>query len=102
MLDEAKYRFRTFTIDVKKRPVPDSYLIIFKGGTDVDGSGWESSAGDRKKLEEEFKFMWNPFEAPSNNKGEYVIKLSTEEKVKKFAEWLDNQIRQFGGLKDDI
>ncbi len=46
--------------------------------------------------------MWNPFDAPSNNKGEYVVKFNDDAKVKKFAEWLDNEIRQYGGLKDDI
>lgn len=102
MLEEGKYRFRTFTVEVKKRTVPNSFLIIFSGGTDIDRSGWESSAGERKKLEEDLKFMWNPLDAPSNKKGEYVVKFSSEDRLKKFGEWLDNQIRHFGGLKDEI
>ena len=102
MLDEGKYRFRTFALEIKKRPIPNSFLVIFTGGINVDYSGYETSAGDRKKLEEEFKFMWNPFDAPSNNKSEYVVKFSSENQLKKFAEWLDNEIRQYGGLKDDF
>ena len=102
MIDEAKYQFRTFTVEIKKRPIPDSFLVLFKGGTNVDYRGWETPAGDRKKFEDDFKFMWNPFDAPSNKKGEYVVKFSTEDRLKKFAEWLDKEIRQYGGLKDDI
>ena len=102
MIENAKYRFRSFTLEIKKRPIPDSYLVIFSGGTNVDYSGWETAAGDRKKFEDDFKFTWNPYEAPSNKKGEYVVKFSVEDRLKKFADWLDDQIRHYGGLKDDI
>ena len=101
MLQERKIRFRTFTLEIKKRPILNSFLIIFGGGTDIDTRGWESSAGDRKKFEEDFKFMWNPFDAPSNKKGEYLLKFSLEERLKKFSEWLDKEIKQFGGMADE-
>jgi len=102
MIENAKYRFRNFTLEIRKRPIPDSFLVIFSGGTNVDYSGWETPAGDRKKFEDDFRFTWNPYEAPSNKKGEYVIKFSVGDRLKKFADWLDNQIRHYGGLKDDI
>lgn len=102
MLKPAKYRFRTFTVEIRERPIPDSYLVIFAGGMNVDYSGYETAAGDRKKMEDDFRFMWNPYDAPSNKKGEYVMKFSSEERLKRFTDWLDNQIRQYGGLNDDI
>ena len=101
MIEEGKIRFRTFTIEIRKRPmVPDSFLLIFLGGQDVDSSGCETAAGERKKLEADFKFMWNPLDAPSNKKGEYVVKFSTEERLTKFETWLGNQIKQYGGITE--
>ncbi len=101
MSDEGKYRFRTFTLEIKKRPmIPNSYLVVFAGGQDVDSSGYETSAGDRKKLEGDFKFMWNPLDAPSNKKGEYVVKFTTEDRLSKFQLWLNDQVRQYGGIKE--
>jgi hypothetical protein len=101
MIDEGKYRFRTFTLEIKRRPmVPNSCLVIFSGGQDVDMSGYETSAGDRKKFEGDLKFMWNPLDAPSNKKGEYVVKFNTEEKLTKFGSWLKDQIKQYGGVID--
>ncbi len=102
MLDEGKIQFRNFTLEIKTRPIPNSFLILFSGITDIDSRGWETPSGERKKLEEDFKFMWNPYDAPSSKKGEYVVKFSSEERLKKFAEWLDKQIRQYGGVRDDI
>jgi hypothetical protein len=82
MIDEGKYRFRTFTMEIKKRPmVPNSYLVIFSGGQDV-------------------KFMWNPYEAPSNKKGEYVLKIANEDRLTKFESWLNGQVSQYGGIKE--
>jgi hypothetical protein len=101
MLKDAKYRFRTFTMELRKRPVPNSCLIIFSGGTDVDSRGWESASGDRKKLEADFKFMWNPLDAPSNKKGEYVVKLTSDDRFGKFQSWLEDQVKQYGGVIDD-
>ena len=100
MLTDARYEFRTFKMEIKKRPIPNSYLVIFTGGTESDSGGWETSTGDRKKLEGDFRFMWNPFDAPSNKKGEYVVKFSAEERLKKFEDWLDKQIREYGGIKE--
>jgi len=100
MLNEARYEFRTFKLEIKSRPVPNSYLVSFSGGTESDSGGWETAAGDRKKLEGDFRFMWNPFDAPSNKKGEYVVKFNNEERLKKFADWLDKQIRQYGGIEE--
>lgn len=101
MLEPGKIQFRNFTLEVKNRPIPNSFLILFSGSTDIDSKGWETPSGDRKRLEDDFKFMWNPLDAPSSKKGEYVVKLSAEERLKKFAEWLDKQIRQYGGVRDD-
>ena len=100
MIEEGRIRFRSFTLDIKKRPVPYSYLLSFGSGTDVDSSGWETASGDRKKFEGDFNFMWNPLDAPSSKKGEYVVKFSSDEKLKKFLEWLDKQIREYGGMLD--
>ena len=101
MIDEAKYRFRIFTLEIKKRPmIPNSFLVIFSGGHDIDSSGYETAAGDRKKFEGDFKFMWNPFDAPSNKKGEYVVKFNTDERMAKFESWLNSQIKHYGGIKD--
>ena len=101
MIKLGQIAFKNFKLFIKERPVPNSYLVIFTGGTDVDYSGWEQSAGDRKKLEEDFKFMWNPFDAPTNKKGEYVVKFSTDDRILKFADWLDKQIKEYGGIWDD-
>jgi hypothetical protein len=100
MIEEGKIRFRTFTLEIKKRPIPNSFLLIFSGGTEIDSSGWETPAGDRKKLEGDFKFIWNPLDAPSNKKGEYVVRFNEEARLKKFQSWLDNQIKQYGGVFD--
>ncbi len=100
MVEEGKIRFRTFTLELKKRPIPNSYLLSFSGGTEIDSSGWETPSGDRKKFEGDFKFMWNPLDAPSNKKGEYVVRLSTDEKLMKFQSWLESEIRQYGGILD--
>ena len=102
MLGEGKIRFRNFSVEIKKRPIPNSFLVVFSGSTDIDSKGWETPSGDRKRFEDDFRFMWNPLDAPSSKKGEYVVKFSSEERLKKFAGWLDNQIRQYGGVKDDI
>ena len=99
-IDEGKIRFRTFSLQISKRPIPRSFWVSFSGGTDVDSSGWETPSGERKRLEEDFKFMWNPFDAPSNRKGEYVVKFSSEDRLKKFDEWLDKQIREYGGIRE--
>jgi hypothetical protein len=100
MIEEGKIRFRTFTLEIRKRPIPNSYLLIFAGGTDIDSGGWETPAGDRKKLEGDFKFMWNPLDAPSNKKGEYAVRFNDEARLNKFQAWLENQIKQYGGLID--
>ena len=98
MIEEGKVRFRTFSLELKKRPILNSLVISFSGGTDVDSKGWETPTGDRKKFEEDFKFMWNPFDAPSNKKGEYVVKFQSEDRLKKFLAWLESQMKQFGGI----
>jgi hypothetical protein len=100
MIDEGKFRFRTFILEIKKRPMPNSYLLSFSGGTEIDSSGWETPMGDRKKFEGDLKFIWNPLDAPSNNKGEYVVRFSADDKLKKFQAWLDNQVKQYGGVLD--
>jgi hypothetical protein len=101
MLEDAKIRFRTFTLEIRKRPmIPNSFLLIFLGGTDVDSSGYEMAGGDRKKFEGDFKFMWNPFDAPSNKKGEYAVKFNSEEKLTKFQSWIEGQIKQYGGIRE--
>ncbi|NLI15291.1 MAG: hypothetical protein GX409_03280, partial [candidate division Zixibacteria bacterium] len=63
--------------------------------------GWESNTGDRKKLEDDFKFMFNPFDAPSNKKGEYMLVFKLPEKQQKFSDWLDKQKKLFYGVEDD-
>jgi hypothetical protein len=93
--------FKSFRLTVKPGSKPDSYLISFSGGTDMDSSGWESNTGDRKKLEDEFKFMFNPFDAPSNKKGEYMLVFKIPEKQQKFMDWLDKQKKLFYGVEDD-
>ena len=100
MIEEGKIRFRTFVLELKKRAIPNSYLVSFSGGSDVDSKGWETPGGDRKKLEDDLKFIWNPFNAPSNRKGDYLLKFTSEERRDKFFSWLDNQIKQYGGLQD--
>jgi hypothetical protein len=54
MIDEARYEFRNFKMEIKSRPLPSSYLVIFTGGTESDSGGWETATGDRKKLEGDF------------------------------------------------
>jgi hypothetical protein len=44
--------------------------------------------------------MWNPLDAPSSKKGEYIVKFPTDERLKKFQEWLEGQIKQYGGIAD--
>ncbi len=100
MIEEGRIRFRTFILDIKKRPIPNSYLLSFSGGTEIDSNGWETPTGDRKKFEGDFKFMWNPLDAPSNKKGEYVVRFNAEDRLKKFQAWLDNQVKQSGGILD--
>jgi hypothetical protein len=101
MIEEGKIQFRTFMLEIRKRPMmPNSYLVVFSGGQDVDSSGWESAAGDRKKFEGDFKFTWNPSEGPSNKKGEYVVKFTAEEREKKFQSWLESQIKQYDGVRE--
>lgn len=101
MKERRIINFKTFTLTVRPAEKPDSYLVIFSGGTDIDRSGWESTAGDRKKLEDDFKFMFNPFDAPSNRKGEYLIHFKIPEKKTKFFDWLDRQKKLFYGIEDD-
>lgn len=93
--------FKNFKLTIKPGDKPDSVLVIFGDGMDVDGSGWESSSGDRKKLEEDFKFMFNPYEAPSLKKGEYILHFKLPEKRQKFFDWVDNQKKMFFGIEDD-
>jgi hypothetical protein len=100
MIEDGKIRFRTFALEIKKRPVPGSYLLAFSGGSEIDSSGWETPMGDRKKFEGDLKFMWNPLDAPSNKKGEYVVKFSSDDRLKKFKAWIDNQVQQYGGVVD--
>ena len=92
--------FKTFKITIKPADKPDSFLVSFSGGTDSDSSGWESTSGDRKKFEEDFKFMFNPFPAPSNKKGEYLLQFKIPEKKQKFLDWLDKQIKLFYGVEE--
>jgi hypothetical protein len=100
MIEEGKIRFRTFILEIKKRPVPNSYLLSFSGGSDIDSKGWELPIGDRKKFEGDFKFMWNPLDAPSNRKGDYIVKFASDDKLNKFLAWFDNQLKQYGGIVD--
>jgi hypothetical protein len=93
--------FKSFRLTIKPADKPDSFLVSFSGGADVDNSGWESSAGDRKKLEDDFRFMFNPYAAPSNKKGEFLINFKIPEKKQKFMDWLDKQKKLFYGVEDD-
>jgi hypothetical protein len=93
--------FKNFKLKINPGTKPDSLLVTFDGGREVDGSGWESSAGDRKKIEEDFKFMFNPYDAPSLRKGEYVLHFKIPEKEKKFFDWIDKQKKMFFGIEDD-
>ena len=101
MEKERTISFKDFKLTVRPANRPDSYMVIFKGGTDVDSSGWESASGGRKKLEDDFKFMFNPFEAPSNKKGEYILNFKFPERKQKFFQWLDRQKKMFFGIEDD-
>ncbi|MCP4581633.1 MAG: hypothetical protein GY839_08420 [candidate division Zixibacteria bacterium] len=93
--------FKDFKLTIKPANKPDAVLVLFGGGLDVDGSGWESSAGDRKKFEDDFKFMFNPFEAPSLRKGEYILHFRLPGKEQKFFEWVEQQKKMFFGIEDD-
>jgi hypothetical protein len=93
--------FKHFKLTIKPANKPDAVLVLFHGGMDVDGSGWESGAGDRKKLEEDFKFMFNPNEAPSLKKGEYILYFRIPGKEQKFFDWVDKQKKMFFGIEDD-
>jgi len=93
--------FKNFRLTIKPGAKPESILVAFDGGLDVDGSGWESSGGDRKKFESDFKFMFNPYDAPSLKKGEYVLHFKIPDKEKKFYDWIDKQKKSFFGIEDD-
>jgi len=93
--------FKSFKLTIRPGAKPDSVLVIFDGGQDVDGSGWESSSGDRKKLEGDFKFMFNPFEAPSLRKGEYILHFKFPEKEQKFFDWVEKQKKMSFGIEDN-
>jgi hypothetical protein len=93
--------FKAFRLTVKPADKPDSILVSFSGGADTDNTGWETASGDRKKLEDDFKFMFNPFDAPSNRKGEYILHFKIPEKKQKFLDWLDKQKKLFYGVEDD-
>jgi hypothetical protein len=93
--------FKNFRMKIKPGNKPDSILVIFEGGQDVDGSGWESSAGDRKKVEGDFQFMFSPGEAPSLKKGEYILYFRIPGKEEKFFDWLEKQKKEYFGIEDD-
>jgi hypothetical protein len=93
--------FKTFKLIVKPADKPEGILVTFQGGAEADNSGWESAAGDRKKLEEEFKFMFVPRQAPSQKKGEYILYFRISEQKQKFDRWLDQQKKLFYGIEDD-
>jgi hypothetical protein len=93
--------FKNFKMIIKPGEKPDSVFVAFEGGLDVDSGGWESSSGDRKKLEDDFKFMFNPYEAPSLKKGEYILHFKIPEREKKFHNWVENQKKMFFGIEDD-
>lgn len=101
MVNERTITFKDFKLTVKPADKQDTVLVIFHGGTDVDGGGWESSAGDRKKLEDDFKFIFMPREAPSLKKGEYILFFRLPEKKQKFFDWLDKQKKMYYGIEDD-
>ncbi|MCD6161875.1 MAG: hypothetical protein J7K40_05615 [candidate division Zixibacteria bacterium] len=93
--------FKDFKLTIRAADKPDAVLVLFHGGTDVDGYGCESSAGDRKKLEEDFKFMFIPAEAPSRKKGEYILYFRLPGKEEKFFNWVDKQKKMYYGIEDD-
>ena len=93
--------FRNFSLTVKPAPKPDAVLVAFTGGTDADHGGWESAAGDRKKLEEDFRFMFMPNQAPSLKKGEYILHFRLPGKERKFFDWLEKQKKLYYGIEDD-
>jgi len=93
--------FKNFRLTIKAAPKPDAILVTFDSGTEMDNRGWESASGDRKKIEEDFKFMFNPYDAPSSKKGEYMLHFKLPEKRQKFLDWLDGQKRQYFGIEDD-
>lgn len=93
--------FKDFKLTIRPADKPDAVMVYFHGGMDVDGSGWESSAGDRKKIEDDFKFMFNPNEAHSLKKGEYILHFKIPEKKQKFINWVDKQKKMFFGIEDD-
>jgi len=101
MENERTIAFKDFKLIIKPANKPDAVLVLFDGGMDVDGSGWESSAGDRKKFEDDFKFMFNPFEAPSLKKGEYILHFKLPGKEQKFYDWVEKQKKMFFGIEDD-
>lgn len=93
--------FKNFKLIIKPAAKPDAVLVTFDSGTEMDSRGWESASGDRKKIEEDFKFMFNPYDAPSLKKGEYMLHFKLPEKKQKFLSWLDNQKKQYFGIEDD-
>lgn len=93
--------FKNFKMIIKPADKPDALLVTFSGGQDADSSGWESSAGDRKKIEGEFQFMFNPGDAPSLKKGEYIIYFRIPGWEQKFYDWVDKQKKLFFGIEDD-
>ncbi len=93
--------FRDFKLTIKPANKPEAVLVIFHGGTDFDGAGWENASGDRKKLEDDFKFMFNPYEAPSLKNGEYMLHFKLPGKRQKFFDWIDKQKGLLGGIEDD-
>jgi hypothetical protein len=93
--------FKNFKLTIRPAAKPDSIIVTFDSGTEMDSRGWESAAGDRKKIEEDFKFMFNPYDAPSLKKGEYMLHFNLLEKKQKFLRWLDGQKKQYFGIEDD-
>ena len=93
--------FKNFKMTIKPSDKPDALLVSFGGGQDIDSSGWESASGDRKKIEGDFQFMFNPHEAPSFKKGEYIIYFRIPGREQKFFEWVESQKKLFFGIEDD-
>jgi len=101
MQKQRAVNFKNFKLIIRPADKPDAILVAFQGGVEVDRSGWETPTGERKRLEDDFKFMFSPAEAPSLRKGEYILHFRIPGKEQKFSDWVEKQKKMLSGIEDD-
>ncbi len=75
--------------------------LTCQGGLDYDYDRTPQIKGERKPIQEDLELMFMPKKSVSDVDNGFELSFATDERRRKFENWLDKVKRNYDGIEDD-